>query len=222
MGEPEFVEGEPILSPPPSPNVGLRVGSLAFLLLGASWAGCIRGQDVPGLGAFETDIQVVFATVEDTTRGEEEYWMVTITGNETDKRDPQAVCMREPPNYAIHHHNESLVYDADRYAFAPSQVHAMLAFDHEDRTSHCPEAEHLAANPAGPYKQEMGEYGQVRFEVFSNGTVLMDETRIPLGQAAIVTYAGNPGDSDATEVDGAFRVQNHGAWEQEDIWRGQP
>ena len=43
--------------------------------------------------------------------------------------------------------NRSIVYDIRTYTFEPANVTTMLAFDHADTSSSCPEAEHLLPTP---------------------------------------------------------------------------
>jgi hypothetical protein len=62
----------------------------------------------------------------DQERGEDEFWMVWIRGNETDGRDP-AVCGRRAPDHRLDPGDERVVYASDAYSFDPDQVRVLVA-----------------------------------------------------------------------------------------------
>lgn len=189
---------------------------LALLL--AAIAGCTGPSD----DGIEREIHTLANDVTDTSRSQDEYWMVWIHGNETDERKNQAVCSRLPPDYRIDRANESVVYENRSYDFEPANVTTLLAFDHEDRSSQCAEAEHLVANPQDAHPQAMGEYGTLSLTVREDGTVLVDGKQVSLGETAEVTYEGTPPDPDKLHVDGRFLVENLGAWDQQRLEPGEP
>lgn len=192
------------------------LGILAVVVL-LGLAGCLSDEPEPSL---ERDIRIVDADTDETARAEDEYWMVTVQGEEVDEEENQPVCGRLPPNYDIHPANRSVVYNNSSYTFDPQQVTTLLAYDHEDKSASCPEAEHLVANPDADHVQAMGGYGNLTLTVHANGTVVVDGERVPLGQAAEVTYEGRP--ARGGHVEGSFRVVNLGAWDQANLTAGEP
>lgn len=171
----------------------------------------------------ERDVQIVDgAASPDATRAEDEYWMVWVRGNETDEREPQAVCDRLPQNYRLSPGNETVVYDNRSYDFAPEEVTVLIAFDHEDRSSQCAEVERLVADPREGYVVTMGEYGDLSITVREDGTLLLGERAVLLGEAAKVTYEGTPPDPERVHVEGSFRAEVLGAWPQQSLEAGSP
>lgn len=196
---------------------------LALVLTAAAalTAGCL-GPD-GSEGWLDREVQIVDgAASAEGERGEDEYWMVWVRGNETDERDPQAVCARQPPNYRLHPGNETVVYDNRSYDFTAEEVTALVAYDHEDRSSGCAEIERLVANPREGHVEVMGEYGDVSITIRDDGTLLVDERAVLLGEAAEVTYEGTPPDPERVHVEGSFRAEVLGAWPQDRLEAGDP
>jgi hypothetical protein len=52
--------------------------------------------------------------------------------------------------------------------------------------------------------------------------LLLDGRALLLGEAANVTYEGVPEDPDQLGVDGSFRAENLGAWDQANLTAGGP
>jgi hypothetical protein len=91
----------------------------------------------------------------DQERGEDEFWMVWIRGNEIDGRDP-AVCGRRAADHRLDPGDERVVYASDAYSFDPDQVRVLVAVAQADPTSGCPEAERLVANPDPGHTDTLG------------------------------------------------------------------
>lgn len=199
----------------------MRVRLLAGLGLAVATvflAGCIGHVD-----DLDREVQIVAGAADaDETRDGDEYWMVWVRGNETDERAQPFVCTRVLPNYRLDVGDRSVVYSNGSYGFDPDEVRVLVAFDHEDRSSQCSEAEHLVADPEPEHVQEMGEWGELALTVREDGTLVADGHEIELGVAAAFSYEGTPQDPDKLHVDGGFRVEVLGAWPQEKLQEGEP
>lgn len=197
-------------------DLALGVGLLALAVL-LGLAGCLDDEPERTL---DREVRVVDADVNETVRGGDEYWMVSVTGSEADEDENQPVCDRRAPDFDVRPANRSVVYEEEAYGFDAAEVATLVAFDHEDKSSGCPEAEHLVANPEAEHVQAMGGYGDLALTVHANGTLTVDGHRVRLGQAAEVTYEGRP--AEGGHVTGDFRVVNLGAWPTDRLQAGRP
>lgn len=170
----------------------------------------------------ERSVELEPVDVPDTDRDGDELWMVWVRSNETVEGRNQPVCARTSPSYELLHANQSVRYDPARYDFEPDEVEVLLAFRHEDRSSSCPEAYRLVANPDRSDGEDLGGYGTLEVTVDPDGSLAADGHEVGLGQAARFTYEGAPADANEGRVDGAFRVVNLGAWDREALWAKAP
>lgn len=192
-------------------------GVCTVLVLALALAGCL------GVGTgIDRSFEREAISVDDGVRGPEEFWMVSIRGNETDEREPQAVCGRVGVPFELLRHNDTVRYDPDRTDVDPDEVQILLAVRHEDLSSACPEAIALAGDPPEGQTFDMGQWGRLAVRVYSNGTVQAGGHWIPLGQVGQFSYEGSPPDPDVIRVDGQFKVVNLGAWDREDLWARSP
>jgi hypothetical protein len=198
----------------------MRVRLLAVVAFSAVLlAGCLQDEDT----GVDRDIRVVDGPADpDATRGEDEYWMVLVDGTEIDERESQPVCDVAPPDHRVDRANETVTYDNRSYTFDPAEVGVLVAFDHWDRSSSCPEAWGLVPDPPEGYEREMGEWGPLSLTVRDDGTIIVDEHAVLPGEAARASYEGTPSDPETIRVDGSFEVQLLGAWPQEQLQAGQP
>lgn len=196
----------------------MRTRHVSFLLAAVLLAGCIPGDDGPLGDRLDRSIEVVDRGSRDAERGSGEYWMVWIRGNETDTRSPRVACARVPPSFGIVHHNRSVWYRPPATDIDPDEAEVLVAFDHEDRSSGCPEVERLVADPSDGYTVEMGTWGELSITVHPDGTLDAAGRSVPVGRALVASYEGYPTEMGRPQVEGGFVAEVLGAWDRDDIW----
>ncbi len=142
--------------------------------------------------------------------------MVWVHGNETRERvsGPEgalAMC-----SIAFDHDIDRaarvLRYSAHTHKIDPKTVEWVVAFDHWERWSSCPAAYTLHFNE-DPTIQRMGREGELKIEVRGDGTLIVKEQVVPLGQRARFTYEATDRDGATTwRILGDYVVENLGAW----------
>ncbi len=166
-----------------------------------------------GEGSLDRTIDSVESVPVGGARDSGEFWMVYVSGTETQSPRPEFTCTLMPPDYEVDVDSATLSYAPESYD-VPDTVRVVVAFSHF-RKDECYQAWGLEADPAGEVRREMGGYGTLRLRIHDDGSLDVDGTAIPLGEAAVVTYEGN--DGSGTRWNGSFRVENLGAWARADI-----
>lgn len=151
------------------------------------------------------------------------YTFVWVEGSERTRPPPE---QGEACSYLWDHRidpaREQIEYRADAYDLDPANVTKLVAFDHLDETSQCPEAVHLDTGTE-TVTTRMGAYGNLTLVHGANGTVQVGEDRLSAGENLTVTYSERVRDEQADRdrwMNGSFTVHHFGEWPRRGLEAG--
>lgn len=165
-------------------------------------------------------------------RGEDEYWMVRVSGAEDRRPRWPGVNCSSLKHYGMLPGEQSLSYNRGLYDLDRGNVTAVLAIYHGRRKLNCSLAEVLVPDATVPATVHLGRAGNVTFEVLGDGTVVVDahgaSYHVSPGRAGRGSYvASGVADGENMEhteeegtvyrYEGTFRVENLGAWPRANI-----
>lgn len=202
----------------------------AFLLLAAGCFGSPTPGDAPP--RIGTEGPLYFQNgVPEQERGEDEYWMVLLTGTERveikggDGGDREIPCQTSFL-YDLDEHEERLVYDADAADFSDSFTIVVIVdvtgvqFASSSYGTGCPIKRNIT--PMDGYAKlelEVPRFGVVELNIYPQGVIaLPNGSLVKLGWGAGFNYTRTQSTA-ANEywVFGQWQVQNLGAWPEAKI-----
>lgn len=141
------------------------------------------------------------------------YWMVWVHGEERAGREAPDYACDVAFDHAVDRGNRTVRYLPVAQSGDRGAVQVLLAFDVWEAWSGCPVW--YALRWDAPLRQErLGRYGPLDLEVRDDGAVVVEGTRVPLGQAAVLRYEGTRPSEEwpRVQVEGEVRIENLGAW----------